>query len=191
MKFLRSHGLAIGAVILIALLGVLSIWQDQAVAFVGVLTVGVSAWEIARRNDQERERLREEDRREREARREEERREKKVGVYSDILDFWFTMLMGTDKEKQKANNGATRRLRDQTEQLIPWGSNDVLLAMSSIRTAEVESLNIMTAFTNLMLAIRADLGHLPGEVDGYTIATLFVNDMSRDKWRDMTAASDP
>lgn len=90
--------------------------------------------------------------------------------------------MGSDPEKEKAMKNADRTLRDHTKGLIPWASDEVIAAMSAIRTAEIAGRQPLEPFTELLLALRRDLGHRNEHVDGYTLLTLFVNDLDRSSW---------
>ncbi len=174
----------VALVVLVLGFGGLSVWQDQGLAFVGVLTVGVTGWEVLRRSAEERARLQDDERREQQARREEARRESKIALYTEteIIDFWFTALMGSDTQKQKAMKNADQTFRDQTKGLIPWASDGVISAMSAIRTAERDRRHPLEPFTEPLLALRADLGHSNAKIDGYTLLTLFVTDLDRQAW---------
>lgn len=147
--------------------------------FVGVLTVGATLFGIIRQQETDRQDRLSAQQSEREARRDEERRQHKIDTYSEILDLWFDVLLGTDSEKKKAQQRAQRDLRGQLKKIVPWASDDVVKAYSALRTAEQTGLNPISAFGDLLLAIRIDLGHPNNGVDAYTLASLFVNGVSR------------
>jgi len=57
--------------------------------------------------------------------------------------------------------------------------------MSEIRIAGQSGRQPLEPFTALLLALRSDLGHRNEDIDGYTLVTLFVNDLSREKWENL------
>lgn len=167
--------------------------EGQYALFVGVLTVSVTAYGIIRQQEGDRQDRLALEQRERVARQEEARRDKKIEAYNDVIEVWLGLLVGTDQEKKKLQANAQKRFGDNVKMLIPWGADDVLIALSAMREAAGSGdpdmgKQLISRFTDLLLAIRADLGYENRDVDGYTIASTFINDLSREKWDEWARA---
>ena len=184
----KSKLSVLGILVAICLFAWVSIREDETALFVGVLTVGATFFGIVRQQETDRQDRLSAQQSEREARSDEERRQHKIETYAEILDLWFDVLLGSDAEKKKAHQRASRDLRGQIKKIVPWASDDVVKAYSALRTAEQTGLNAISAFGDLLIAIRADLGHPNNGVDAYTLASLFLNDVSRDDWLKLVSA---
>ena len=174
------------AVLALVALAIVSVREDQPTLFVGVLTVAVTAYGISRQQDGERQARIDLERREREARRDEDRRSHKVDVYTEILSMWFDLLLGDEKTKKKRNDELPKMMRSQVPKVVAWGSDEVVHAFSRLRTPEQSGISPLAAFAELLLAIRADLGHHNDGVERFTLLSLFVNDLTPEKLIDLT-----
>ncbi|MFT7475363.1 MAG: hypothetical protein ACI81L_002301 [Verrucomicrobiales bacterium] len=170
--------------------GFFSFKEDQGALFVGVLTVGVTAYGISRQQENDRQARQDEERREREARRDEERRTNKIDAYAAILNTWFDALLGSTKQKEAAMKRLQSDSLEQLKKIIPWASDGVIRSFSRLRTAQSTGDNPLAAFGELLLAIRKDLGHENDGVTDYELATLYVIDLTKDKWDELTSSSE-
>gem|GEM_PF-2910320 len=66
-----------------------------------------------------------------------------------------------------------------------------VIAVSAIRAADRAGRQPLEPFTELLLTLRGDLGHQNEEIDGYTLVTLFVNDLHRTSWEQMLEREEP
>ena len=178
----------IGAIAILALaFFYISAREKEYALFIGVLTVSVTAFGILRQNESERQDRLAQERRERQARQEEARRQQKIDAYTDVIEVWLGILVGSEQEKKKLNATAQARFGQHVKSLIPWGADEVLIALSRMREAarsgeEDMGQQLIARFMDLLLAIRSDLGYENRKVDGYTIASLFITDISRERW---------
>lgn len=112
-----------------------------------------------------------------------EHRERKTPIYEEmvalIFRFAFSQKLGleplTDEE-------IVKKMAWFTENLVIWGSDDLLLAWNRFRTytvnnADNPNLEILFEIEKLLLAIRRDLGHSNKDVTEGKILGLFVNDI--------------
>ena len=112
-----------------------------------------------------------------------EHRERKTPIYEEmvalIFRFAFSQKLGleplTDKE-------IVAKMAWFTENLVVWGSDDLLLAWNRFRTYAVNNATnpnseILFEIEKLLLAIRRDLGHSNKDVTEGKILGLFVNDI--------------
>ncbi|MDP3300482.1 MAG: hypothetical protein Q8S36_00765 [Sulfuricurvum sp.] len=112
-----------------------------------------------------------------------EHREKKVPFYDDlvrfILSFVFAEKRGiTPLSEQEIIN----KLTYFTEDLIIWGSDDVLNAWIEFKkvlmtNAEQHSINVIFEVEKLLLVIRKDLGHANKGLIRGKLLSAFINDI--------------
>lgn len=114
-----------------------------------------------------------------------EHREKKVPFYDDlirfILGFVFAEKRGlTPLSEQEIIN----KLTFFTEDLIIWGSDDVLNAWIEFRkilmiNTEEQNINIIFGVEKLLLTIRKDLGHSNKNLSKGKVLSAFINDIDQ------------
>ena len=116
-------------------------------------------------------------------------REKKVPVYEKVIQLVFSIAFaGKGGRTELSELEIIGLMADITEQLTIWGSDELLqeyhkFRMSSIRQAAGQAQDPrepLIAITDLMLAIRKDLGHNNKGISRRTILGLFVNDLPDD-----------
>lgn len=180
-------GYLAGIALLLSLFFGVSAREGEYALFVGVLTVGVTAYGISRQQEAERQGRLALERRERIARQEEARREKKIEAYNDVIEVWLGLLVGSAEEKQRLQETARERFGGNLKMVVPWAADEVLVALSQMREAMIsddpgKNKHAVARFMSLLLAIRSDLGYSNVGVDTYTVACLFINDLTREKW---------
>ena len=116
-------------------------------------------------------------------------REKKVPVYEKVIQLVFSIAFaGNGGRTRLSEREIVGLMADITEQLTIWGSDELVqeyhkFRMSSIRQAAGQAQDPrepLIAITDLMLAIRKDLGHNNKGISRRTILGLFVNDLPDD-----------
>ena len=116
-------------------------------------------------------------------------REKKIPVYEEIIRLVFGIaLAGKGGKAPLKEQDIVRQMADITEKLTIWGSDELVEAyykfrMASIRQAAGGSQDpreALIALTDLMLAVRRDLGHKNKNISRRKILGLFVNDVPDD-----------
>ena len=146
-----------------------SLTQEVAVSLVvGVLTVGALLWRRASEVKEQREA---------------HIRDQKVPVYEGFLRFWFKMLYQGGKGKQAPNQQVlNQHMVDSVPGFVFWASDDVIRQWNELRrsmAAADESRGIEKLFEleDLMLAMRADLGHDNAKLQRGDLLGLWVNDI--------------
>ena len=113
-------------------------------------------------------------------------RSKKVPVYEKVIQLIFRIFFAGKGGRKKLNEDEMmEQMADITEQLTIWGSDELVqeyqkFRMASLRqnTGELQDpQELLIALTDLMLAIRKDLGHKNKSVSRRTILSLFINDL--------------
>lgn len=115
---------------------------------------------------------------------EEHLREKKSQTYKELVEFFFKILMGSKTNESLTEKELIKFMSRFTENLILWGSEEVILSYKAYRmhfisrkqeeTLTHESINLME---NLLLAIRKDMGHKNKGLQQGDILSLFINDV--------------
>lgn len=110
-----------------------------------------------------------------------EQREKKVPSYEGLIEFMFLMIHGEKlargplTEQEKAD-----RMSRFNQQVIVWGSDEVIVAFAEFRQSSFNSLGplaIAVAVERLLLAIRKDLGHKNKGLGPGALLRTFINDL--------------
>lgn len=116
-------------------------------------------------------------------------REKKIPVYENIIRLVFSIVFAGKGGKPKIDEQEMiKSMADITEKLTIWGSDEMVheyfnFRMSSLKQASGDLQNphdILRAVTDLMLAVRIDLGHKNKDISRQEILGLFVNDVPKD-----------
>ena len=112
-----------------------------------------------------------------------EHRERKTPVYEEmvklIFRFAFAEKIGLPP---LAEQEIMIKMAWFTENLVIWGSDDLLLAWNRFRTYSIQnsdnpSFNMLFEVEKLLIAIRKDLGHSNKGIARGKILGLFVNDI--------------
>lgn len=106
-------------------------------------------------------------------------REKKVPVYEELIKFVFKVLKATKAGSQLPEQEIIEFMIDFTQQLIVWGSDEVIAAFHRFRNLSNtgDSKNVLFLVEDLLLAIRKDLGHKNQGLSQGKLLGLFVNDI--------------
>ena len=116
-------------------------------------------------------------------------REKKIPVYEEIIRLVFGIaLAGKGGRAPLKESDIVRQMAGITERLTIWGSDELVeeyynFRMASVRQAAGGSQDpreALLALTDLMLAVRRDLGHKNKNISRRKILGLFVNDVPDD-----------
>lgn len=115
---------------------------------------------------------------------EEHLREKKSQTYKELVELLFKILMGSKTNESLTENELIKFMSRFTENLILWGSEEVIQNYKAYRmyfvnrnqgeALTLESINLME---NLLLAIRKDMGHKNKGLQQGDILSLFINDI--------------
>ena len=111
-----------------------------------------------------------------------EHREKKIPFYEGMVKFIFRTVfaekLGLEPLTEKE---MFQEMSKFTENLIVWGSDDVIDAWFKFRNKSIHGdgtgVNIMFAVEDLLLAIRRDLGHKNKGLKQGKVLGLFINDI--------------
>jgi hypothetical protein len=116
-------------------------------------------------------------------------REKKIPTYEKIINFIFSLTFAEKVgKKQPSEKEMIKFMAEITQELVIWGSDEMLEAfykfrMMSIENAEGKSENpydVLFMVEDLLLAIRKDLGHKNKNISRGKILGLFVNDLQNE-----------
>jgi hypothetical protein len=117
-----------------------------------------------------------------------ENRLKKVPAYEHLMTFMFRILQqGKPGFEKLKDDDMIRTYVSLTEQMIIWGSDDVLMAFSKFRVSSLVMdepgglLRLLVDFEDMLLAIRKDLGYNNKGVTRGTVLHLFLNDVTVEK----------
>lgn len=112
-----------------------------------------------------------------------EHREKKTPFYEEMVKFIFRIAFADKLElKPLTEKEMVKQMASFTENLVVWGSDDVVKAWVSFRAKSVEGFGdspsgVLFEIENLLLAIRKDLGHANKGLSRGKILGTFVNDV--------------
>lgn len=113
-------------------------------------------------------------------------REKKVPTYEKIINFIFSLTFAEKLgKKQMSDREMIKFMTEVTQELVIWGSDDMIDAFYKFRMRSIESANgeklgtndVLFTIENLLLAIRKDLGHGNKNMPRGKILGLFINDL--------------
>jgi hypothetical protein len=117
-----------------------------------------------------------------------ENRLKKVPAYEHLMTFMFRIIQqGKPGFETLKDDDLIRTYVSLTEQMIVWGSDDVLRAFSKFRMSSLAMdqpgglLRLMVDFEDMLLAIRKDLGYDNKGISRGTVLQLFLNDINVEK----------
>ncbi len=115
-------------------------------------------------------------------------REKKIPIYEDFLEFWFRLLLA-DKlgKKPLKDQEISNAMAKFTQNLIIWGSNEVIRAYFNFRQYQLNIKDsildyvVFNLFENMLFEIRRDLGQKNRNIKENQILGLFINDLANIK----------
>ncbi len=116
---------------------------------------------------------------------EQELREKKIPMYNGFVEFLFKVLMADKIGKKMSEKDMTMYFIKFTQELLVWGSDEVVSLWSNYRRYFVDRDKIDTSFNNmfelekLLLAIRKDTGHKNKGLNKGDVLGLFINDIHK------------
>lgn len=110
-------------------------------------------------------------------------REKKIPVYEQIISYIFKVTFAHKLGKQPpTDDESIEFFAKTTQELVIWGSHDMIKAFSDFRIKLIESTDqgkaeeILNTVEDLLFAVRKDLGHNYKNVKRGDILRLYVND---------------
>lgn len=115
-------------------------------------------------------------------------REKKVPTYEKIINFIFSITFAEKiGKKQPSEKEMIKFMAEITQELVVWGSDDMIDAFYKFRMRSIDNANgvqqepneILYTVEKLLLAIRKDLGHSNKNMPKGKLLGLFVNDLPR------------
>ena len=113
-------------------------------------------------------------------------REKKIPTYEKIINFIFSLTFAEKVgRKQPSEKEMIKFMAEITQELVIWGSDEMLEAFYKFRMMSIENAdgnsenpyNVLFMVEDLLLAIRKDLGHKNKNLSRGKILGLFVNDL--------------
>lgn len=118
---------------------------------------------------------------------EKELREKKIPAYQNLVKFFFEALYEQEKFNKKI---ATKKLTNEfskiTQELMIWGSDDVIKAWSEFRQSTSNSEQVEVNYKTVILLedlfkeIRKDIGYKGWNMKKGEILGLFINDIEKE-----------
>lgn len=116
---------------------------------------------------------------------EQELREKKIPMYNGFVEFLFKVLMADKIGKQMSEKDMIMYFNKFTQELMVWGSDEVVSLWSNYRRHFVSEDKVDTSFNKmfelekLLLAIRKDTGHKNQGLNRGDLLGLFINDIHK------------
>ncbi len=113
-------------------------------------------------------------------------REKKIPTYEKIIKFIFSLTFAEKiGKKQPSEKEMIKFMAEITQELVIWGSDEMLNAFFKFRMMSLENTDnnsgnpyvVLFMVEDLLLAIRKDLGHKNENVSRGKILGLFINDL--------------
>jgi len=116
---------------------------------------------------------------------EQELREKKIPMYNGFVEFLFKVLMSDKIGKRMSEKDMMTYFMKFTQELIVWGSDEVVNLWSNYRRYFVNEEKVDTSYytmfelEKLLLAIRKDTGHKNKGLNKGDLLGLFINDVDK------------
>jgi len=113
-------------------------------------------------------------------------RQQKIPIYESFLPFWFKIVPGKGTSASTmSQEEIVEFLQNFTQQMIAWGSDDVLKAYCQVRKSLVAQANNpgqngyapILLIEEMLYAIRRDLGHKNSGLTQGDVLALFINDV--------------
>ena len=112
-------------------------------------------------------------------------RAKKEPIYDRFMEFWFKLIFANRLGEPPVTELEMMQFVGQfTQQLIIWGSDDVLKAYATLRrqnmasgdSKDLDSTQMLVALEDVLLAIRKDMGHKNKGIGQGDLLVLFITD---------------
>lgn len=111
-------------------------------------------------------------------------RKRKIPMYQEFIKFWFDLLMANKGDISE--DEMTAFFSKFTQNLLIWGSDDVVRKWSEYRknityndNLTNPSPNVMFDFEELLILIRKDMGHKNKQISKGVLLSLFINDIDK------------
>jgi len=115
-------------------------------------------------------------------------REKKIPTYEKIINFIFSITFAEKLgKKQLSDKEMVKFMAEITQELVIWGSDEMITAFYTFRMMSIENtagekaepFAILITVEDLLIAIRKDLGHKNKNINRGKILGLFINDLPK------------
>lgn len=114
---------------------------------------------------------------------EDEHRQRKIPIYNKLIEFTFEILISAKNGKALESSEAERFMKDFTQEVLVWGSDEVINSFYKLRQASFnpvgEKEQVLFYFEDVLLKIRKDLGHKNKDIGKGKLLGLFINDIER------------
>lgn len=116
---------------------------------------------------------------------EQQQRERKIEIYEEFMEKWFTYILELKKKPTKdfaESDEFVQFFSKFTRKLILWGSNGVVKEYAAFRQVSSQpvkegSLELLIQFEKVLLEMRKDLGHgATTTIKKGELLSLFIND---------------
>lgn len=116
-----------------------------------------------------------------------EHREKKIPVYEGLLELMSRITLGEKTGEELSEVEKLQLLRNLTQKLTIWASDEVLRAFVAFRRSAVkhsetnpsdaDTIAFLLSYETLLFAVRKDLKHENHDIQEGDLLSLFVNDI--------------
>lgn len=108
-----------------------------------------------------------------------EHRERKIPIYTKLMTFLFERWQEAKDGKKADEKEVSDFLLKFTQELVIWGSDDVIITFCEFRSSDHDSKSVLLSIEKIWVMIRKDLGHRNiGIVRGMLLG-LFVTDIDK------------
>ena len=116
-------------------------------------------------------------------------REQKIPTYEEFIDFIFKIFKSSKTNKPLSDKELQDLYWNLNKKAILWLSDKTLKSYSHFRDSsanlanienrtQIDNLNVLLAFEQLLLDFRSDIGHDNKNLDPGDLLSLFINDMN-------------
>lgn len=111
-------------------------------------------------------------------------RNKKIPVYEEFMDFYFTLVSSEKKTPKPKDDYIVKFFRDFNQKAIVWFPDDILksyitwkknIISFSLEKGDLKSMILEQE--DFMKKIRVDIGHENKNIEQYEISSLYINDI--------------
>ncbi len=110
---------------------------------------------------------------------EQELRKQKAPIYEDFSELLFKVLKSSKLGEQISEDELLEFIFKFNQKLLVWGGDNVIKEWANFRinTQSDDKYSVLFAVENILLAIRADMGHSNEKLKRGEILSVFINDM--------------
>lgn len=124
-------------------------------------------------------------------------RNKKIPIYEEFMEFYFTNIYNTKKENAKKTNSTNQSdmvkfFQGFHQKAIIWFPDEVLKSyinwknnITKFSDGELKLSETILQQENFMKIIRKDIGHKNKEIEKWDISSLYINDIDNVKNNDL------